>query len=396
MLKHDILLQSERGFVEGIGRGGISKNKEQDWMMKKRRLWMLALAGAFLLAAACGKKEADPEGGASGESGEKAEKEFADSSVTRLGAYQGLEVHIDMTPTEEEVQAEIDYFLAEHPDTRPIEGKTVVEEGDTVHIDFVGRLDGEPFQGGSSNGEGYNLTIGSGSFIPGFEEGLIGRETGTTCELPLTFPDPYNPNPDMSGAETVFEVTIHEIVEYVDAKLTDEYVQKNTEYDTVEAYREAVKEGLAQYKESNRDSEKEYQVIQALIDASEFDCAESDLKSLRDSIIEEQEMYAGYAGMELKEYISAYMNMTEEEFNTQVEELALFQLKSRLVIDAVTEAEQIGVTEEEYQEGLESLADRYGAESGAAFEEMYGREMIEDTLVYDKTIDYLVEQAVEI
>lgn len=357
--------------------------------MKKKTWIVVMLASLLAMTAACGKKEAEPEKPDTGE-------EFTDSSVTRLGTYQGIEVHIDTTPTEEEIQAEIDSFLAENPATKPIEGKTVIEKGDTVHIDFVGRMDGEPFAGGSSNGEGYNLTIGSGSFIPGFEDGLIGKEIGTTCELPLTFPDPYNPNPDMSGAETVFEVTIHEIVEYVDAELNDEFVQKNTEYDTVEAYRDAVKEGLAQYKESNRQSEKEYQVIQALIDNSEFDCAEADLETLRNNIIEEQEMYAAYAGIELSEYISSYMNMTEEEFNTQVEELAQFQLKSRLIIDAVTQAEQIGVTEEEYQEGLKSLASQYGAESAEAFEGTYGREMIEDTLIYDKTIDYLVEQAVEI
>ncbi len=361
--------------------------------MKKKKVWVLILAGLFVLAAACEKKEAEPE--APAEESQETEREFADSSVTKLGTYKGIQVHVDLEVTEEEVQAEIDSFLAANPATRPIEGKTVIEEGDTVNIDFVGRMDGEEFQGGSSQGQGYNLTIGSGSFIPGFEEGLIGKETGTSCELPLTFPDPYNPNPDMSGAEVVFEVTVHEIVEFVDAELTDEYVKKNTEYDTVEAYREAVRTGLAQYKESNRQSEKEYQVIQALIDASEFDCAEGDLQSLRDSIVEEQQMYASYAGMELKEYLSAYMGMTQEEFDSQVDELAQFQLKSRLVIDAVTEAEGIGITEEEYQEGLENLAAQYGAGDGAAFEEMYGREMIEGSLVYDKTIDFIVGSAVE-
>ena len=236
------------------------------------------------------------------------EREFANSSVIRLGTYEGVQFHVDLEVTEEEVQEEIDYFLASNPDTRPIEGKTVIEDGDTVNIDFVGYLDGEPFEGGSSREGGFNLTIGSGSFIPGFEEGLIGKETGTSCELPLTFPDPYDPNPDMSGAETVFEVTIHEIVEFVDAELTDEFVQKNTEYDSVDAYLESVRTGLAQYKESNYQSEKEYQIIQALVDDSEFDCAEEDLQTLRDSIIQEQEMYASYAGMELREYLSVYMN----------------------------------------------------------------------------------------
>lgn len=185
--------------------------------MKKRWILVLALAGVLTLAAACGgKKEVEDN-----EAPKEVETEVAEykSKVVKLGNYKGVKAEAVSTEvTEEELQAEIDALLAFYPATKPVEGKTVIEDGDTVNIDFVGRLDGEAFEGGSSQNQGYDLTIGSGSFIAGFEEGLIGKEIGNTYDLPLTFPDPYKPNPDLSGKDVVFEVTVHEIIEYVDAE----------------------------------------------------------------------------------------------------------------------------------------------------------------------------------
>ncbi len=361
--------------------------------MKKKWIFILALAGLFAMTGACGnkKEENSQEGTAS------TEDEFSDSKVVKLGKYKGVEVKAVSTEvTEEDIQAEIDSLLAAYPDTKPIEDKTVVENGDTVNIDYVGRLDGEPFAGGSTQEGGTNLTIGSHSYIEGFEEGLIGKEVGNTYDLPLTFPDPYDPNPDLSGKEVVFEVTINEIVEFVDAEWNDEFVQKNTGYDSIDAFRESTKESLRMEKIQNAQEEKEYNIIQAIIDDTEFDCAESDLEALRNNTVQEYETYASFAGMELKDFLLYYNNMSEEEFEKQVADLAEFQLKSRLAIDAVSEAESIALTEEEYQEKLKELSVQYGAGSPEEFEKTYGRQLIEADLIYDKTIDFVVENAVEI
>lgn len=363
--------------------------------MKKRWILVLAFAVILTLTAGCGgKKEVETEDAQE----ETAAGEGYKSKVVKLGNYKGVKAEAVSTEvTEEEIQAEIDALLAFYPDSRPIEGKTVVEDGDIVHIDFVGKLDGEPFEGGSSQEEGYDLTIGSHSFIDGFEEGLIGKEIGNTYDLNLTFPEPYERNPDLAGKDVVFEVTVHDIIKYVDAEWTDEFVQKHTEYDSIDTYIEGTRTTLEEDKVRNQPSEWEYRVIQAVIEDSEFDCDEEELESLTENIVQEYEMYASMYGMEMADFLQYYMNgISEEEFRQQARERAEFQLKNQLVVDAISAAENISLTDEEYQEGLKNLAEQYGAESPEAFEEQYGRETVEDGIIYDKTIDFVVEQAVEI
>lgn len=362
--------------------------------MKRRWIAVLALSAALALTAACGNSS-DAVEEESADTGIAAE--YPDSSITKLGKYKGVEIAAVSTEvTDEEVQAQIDNLLASYPDSVPIEGKTVVEDGDIVNIDFVGKLDGEPFDGGSSNGEGYDLEIGSGSFIDGFEDGLIGKEVGTTFELPLTFPDPYTPNPDLAGQDVVFEVTVNAIVEHVTPEWNDEFAKEHTGFDTAAAYEEDLRTSLQQQKEQQADSQREYEAMQAVIADSEFDCSEEELQSLRDSRTQEYETYASYYGMELDDFLLGAMQMSREDFDSEVETWAEFQLKCTLAVDAIAKAENITVTEDEYQTGLQSLADEYGAESAESFEEQYGRSTIENSLIYDKVVDLVTEQAVEV
>lgn len=367
--------------------------------MKKRWIFVLALVGVLTMTAACGGKETAEDSAQSTENTKTEEDtgmDFPNSSVTKLGNYKGVEIEtISTEVTDKELQEQIDSLLAAHPDTKILD-KTVVESGDLVNIDYTGYLNEEAFEGGSSNGQGYNLLIGSGSFIPGFEDGLIGKEVGSTCELPLTFPEEYKNNPDLAGQDVVFEVTVNAIVENVDAEWNDEFVQTYTEYDSVEAYMEGTLSSLQASKEENASAEKEYRVVEAIIETSEFDCSEEELESLKDSSRQQYEMYAAYSGLELEDFVASYMGVSLEEFELQLTSLAEFQMRSKLVIDAVAKAEGIVLTEEEYQEGLSSLAGEYAAESPETFEEQYGRSVIEENLVYDKTLDFLVENAVEI
>lgn len=365
--------------------------------MKKRWIAVLALTGMLALTAACGSGEHTAEESTeSGSAGDIA-AEYPDSSITRLGKYDGVEIAaIDTAVTDEEVQAQIDNLLASYPESVPIEDKTVVEDGDIVNIDFTGRLDGEAFDGGSSNGEGFDLEIGSGSFIDGFEDGLIGKEVGTTFDLPLTFPDPYTPNPDLAGQDVVFEVTVNAIVEHVAAEWNDEFAKEHTGFDTTAAYEEDLRTSLQQQKEENAVSQKQYEVMQAVIADSEFECSEEELQSLRDARTQDYETYASYFGLALDDYLLQAMQMTREDFDSEVEQWAEFQLKCTLAVDAIAKAENITVSEEEYQEGLQTLADDYAAESAEAFEEQYGRSTVENSLIYDKTIEFVTDRAVEI
>lgn len=364
--------------------------------MKKKWMLGLALLGVLAVTASCNSKKDENQNNVQNEAA--AEDGEYKSKVVKLGNYKGVKAEAVSTEvTEDEIQAEIDALLAFYPAKKAIEGKTVIEDGDTVNIDFVGRIDGEPFEGGSSQGEGYDLTIGSHSFISGFEEGLIGKEIGGTYDLPLTFPDPYKNNPDLSGKEVVFEVTVHEIIEYVDAEWTDEFVRQYTEYDSIDAYMEGTRAALEDEKLRSQPSEWQYRVIKAVAEDSEFEYDENELENLKTNIVQEYQMYASFYGMELADFLQYYMNgISEEEFEQQAREQAEYQLKTQLVIEAIGAAEGISLTEEEYQEGLKGLAEEYGAENPEAFEEQYGREAVEDGLIYDKTVDFVVEQAVEI
>ena len=288
----------------------------------------------------------------------------------------------DVEPTSEDVQAQIDSLLSQNSTTQDVTDRAAAN-GDTVNIDYAGTVDGVAFTGGTYTG--YSLTLGSHSFIDGFEDGLIGKNVGDSFELPLTFPDTYTPNPDLAGQDVVFDVTINAIEEQVDAEWNDAFVQKNTDYETVDEYVAATKESLQQQK----DSDKAYYVMEAIVNDSEFEYADSDVQALVDTQKQQYEQYASYFGMSLDDFLSN-SGMTDEK----LEENARFQIGCTLAIDAIGKAENMTVSDEEYQSGLEELASQYGAESGEAFEEQYGKEDVENSILYDKIMDYVVDQAV--
>lgn len=360
--------------------------------MKKKWLLILALAGVMALTGACGSKKED-----AAKEEDTVSEAVSEGKLLRLGNYKNVEIEaIDTTVSEEEMQEIIDNLLSAYPEAKPVEGRTAVEDGDIVNIDYVGRKDGEAFEGGTSGEGGYDLTIGSGTFIPGFEEGLVGKEVGGTYELPLTFPEEYSNNPDMAGQDVVFEVTVNYIIEdYVEPEWNDAFVQKNTEYDSVDAYMEATRADYEAYKVEQAPAEKERSVVKAIIADSEFDC-EEELKALEESMRTQYEDTAEAYGIDLEAYVNYFFGMDMEEFEQQIQDAADYQLKGRLVVKAIAKAENMEVTEEEYTESLAELAETYGAESPEAFEEQYGRDVIEENLIFEKVLALIVGQAVEV
>jgi len=355
--------------------------------MKRKWMFVVAMAGMLALTGACGKsKEA---------AGETVGAETAaGGKLVKLAEYKGIEVTaVDATVTDEELQEMIDSLLAEYPNTVEVEGKTTVEDGDIVNIDYVGTLNGEAFDGGSSDEGGYDLEIGSGSFIEGFEEGLIGKKVGGTYNLELTFPEDYY-SEDLAGQDVVFEVTVNKIVEYVEAEWNDEFVQKNTWYDSVDAYVEGTKADWAAYKEEQATAEKMEEALNAIIAESEFeyeDSLDATVQALKEEYQSEAEMYE----LDLETYMYYMYGYEGEDLDAQLKEEAEYQLKVELVINAIAEKEKLTLTEEEYTEGLQTMADEYWAESPEAFEEEYGREMVEEALLYDKVAAFILENAVE-
>ena len=354
--------------------------------MKKKGLLILALAGVLALTGGCGKKETTESAG-------EESSTLSDAKLIKLGNYKGVEIEaISTEVTDEEMQEQIDSLLAAYPEVRPVEGKTIVEEGDTVDIDYAGYKDDVAFDGGTA--EGYELTIGSNTFIDGFEDGLIGKEVGETCELNLTFPESYG-NADLAGQDVVFVVTINQIVEYVDAEWNDAFVQSNTAYETTDAYIEATRAEWQAYKEEQAPYTRMQYALQAVIADSEFECGNA-LEELKISMRAEYEDAAAQYGLDLETYLDYMYGSTLEDFEAELESVADYQLKGPLVIEAIIEAENMTLTEEEYTEGLAELAEEYQAESAEAFEEQYGREMIEESLLYNKVMEMIADQAVEV
>lgn len=377
--------------------------KKRQWLLT----WMLVLALGLALAG-CGKKEETPgkeeqeteNAGGGTEAGEE-ETEASEPQKTRLiklGEYKGVQVPaMDTEPSEKEIEREIQAVLEGYGQLAEVEGRNVVEEGDVVNIDYRGLLDGEAFAGGTSGEGGYDLTIGSGTFIPGFEDQLIGKELGGSYDLNLTFPEDYKNNRELAGKDVIFEVKVNKIQELIVPELTDEFVKENLEYDTVEAYRESVAEAIRASKQEEALAQKDYDVLTAIIENCEFQVSQAEIQAEKEEMIAANESAAASYGIDMETYLSFFLGgMSQEEFEQQCEETSELRIKSALIVEAVTKEEGISVTEEEYAREAQALMGDYGFTDLTEFENTYTREAIEENIVYNKTVDFLVEQAVEI
>ena len=262
--------------------------------MKKKLVALLLTVGVLGLAAGCSNEEEN-------ENTENTAQETEEESVVNeeglvvavdvdnledyvtLGEYQNLtaEEEPKSEVTEEDVDSYIERQLINNYDPVEVTEDRAVQENDTVNIDYTGYLDGEAFDGGSAQGQ--DLLIGSGSFIDGFEDGLIGHKKGETVSLDLTFPEDYSPNPDLAGQAVVFEVTINSISE--PAALTDEWAAANTDYGTAEEYRNAQKESLVQQTDNEYESQVKSDLFQQVTENSEIkDYPEEALNDLKTDI----------------------------------------------------------------------------------------------------------------
>lgn len=365
--------------------------------MKKRLVAMcLALCLAFTMTA-CGGSEAESE--AEGETEAVDEEAAAQvlkavdvddlSKYFTLGEYKGLTTtrtvyEITDEDVEYQIESAMEYNSVEVTD-RPI------QEGDIANIDYVGTMDGVEFDGGS--GSNYDLTIGSGTFIEGFEEGLIGATTGQEVDVNVTFPDPYLNNTDYSGKDAVFHVTVNAIYEI--PELTDEWVQENTEYTSVDEYRAYIRELL----EDNSGSQADYEVKTALFDqvlanSEIIEYPEELLNAESESYKEQIEtLYATASGMTLDDFITA-QGLTVEEFESVCEEGAKTRLQQKMVVQAILDAEGIEITQGDYDAMIEDYAISYGFTDAASMIDTYGEDMIKFNVLWDEACEVLLETAV--
>lgn len=358
--------------------------------MKNKRMgiWLLICAVCFLTG--CSDKKEDkkaPEAEAEatpapGDSLEELELE----QYVKLGQYKGIQLEREETlVSDQQVEAEIHRRLAAAP--MEVQGG-VVEEGDLVNISYVGKIDGEAFEGGS--GENQEITVGSKKMIAGFEAGLVGMKAGETKDLDLTFPDNYTE--ELSGKDVVFTVTVN-TVSRASETLTEEWVTANSEAQTVEEYTRLVKDQLEAAERETSEDNRRMNAWQTVVEGCEIlEYPEFLLEEGSNLFREEINGYAQMSGMELKDFLTS-QEVTEEEFERQCQEFGKSIASQKLVMQAVKEAEGMKDSDEEAEELLEKYAQQAGMSSEELLEK-YGREEIYQTITLERVCRVILENAV--
>lgn len=309
-----------------------------------------------------------------------------------LGEYKGLTVVPPSTEaTEEEVDSEIRLNIQLAGALETVEGGTV-QDGDTVNIDYEGKKDGEAFDGGTA--KGYDLEIGSHLFIDGFEAGLVGVNAGETVDLPLSFPENYF-SEELAGQEVVFTVTVNEIKRA--PELSDELASKITdgEYADVASYRAHVREELEKTKETERSNQIKSDLLTQIANTSGIkdypqEMVDFGAANMKSYYKQQAEAYS----MEFAEFLDSLLGITEEEFDEQVEMAIKQNMQQELYLKAIAETEGIELTDEEYTGGCETLAADYNYDSADEFVAAYGEDTIRVSLLQEKVLDFLVDNAV--
>lgn len=355
-----------------------------------KKIWKMGLCGlvVVMMAAGCSKKTENTENvttAESTESSQEGESQNAGDQVT-LGEYKGIEVTLLSTEiTDEEVEEELQALLEAYPIVTEVD--RAAQEGDTVNIDYAGMKDGVPFQGGTA--EGYDLVLGSKTFIDGFEDGLIGSKKGQELSLNLTFPENYG-NAELAGEEVVFDVTVNAVKESKTGVLNDEFVAENTEFATVEECRKGIREELEKMAEDNAINQKKNDVFMAVMDNAEVSVSEDSVQTVYDNQKSYYEGQASSFGIDL-ETLAGFYGMDMEAFEKQLKSSSMEVAKQNAVIFAIAEAENIVVEEADKKE----LAEEFGFGSWEEMSEAVGEEAMNNYILPDKVLTFLADNAVE-
>ena len=310
-----------------------------------------------------------------------------------LGKYKGVVVEkSEITVTDEEVEDEL---LKEQDKNATFEDVTDrgVEDDDKVNLDFEGFVDGVAFEGGK--GENYPLVIGSGSFIPGFEEQLVGAKVGEEVEVNVTFPEHYQ-SEDLAGKDAVFKCKILKITKKVLPELNDEFADDVSEFDTLEEFKADIRNKLTARKEEQARVDKENKVVDAIVADSEIEIPAPMLKAQQEQIVNEFAQRVQSQGINIDQYFS-YTGGSREKMMEEVKDQADKRIRTRLCMEAIVKAENIVATDEDFEAELTKLAEAYGMKADdvrSFFEGMEKDRMMEDIAV-QKAVSFVTDNAVE-
>lgn len=303
-----------------------------------------------------------------------------------LGAYTGLTIEKEKVNV---TAAEVNGALKDMQEKagRMVATDRAAKNGDTLNIDFVGKKDGVAFDGGTA--KKYDLVLGSGSFIPGFEDQLVGTKAGEEKQVVVTFPKDY-PAEDLAGKECTFDVTIHEVREKILPELDDEFAKNVSEFDTLEEYKKSVKENIKKQKEQRAEQVAESKLLETIADNAVVDIPEEMVDEQADAFIHDFEHRLSHQGLSLDGYLQ-YMNTTVEELKKSRMEDARKTVKTRLVLDAILKKENITLEREEVEKAIEDHA-KYNGMTVEEFKANVHDHVLNDIangIVMNKLLDFL-------
>ncbi len=310
-----------------------------------------------------------------------------------LGKYKGIEVEKkDVTVSDEEVEAELKKEQEKNAKYSDVTDRAV-KDGDMITLDFEGFVDGEAFQGG--RGDSYPLTIGSHSFIPGFEEQLVGAEIGVEKDINVKFPEDYQAE-ELKGKDATFKCTVKSIREKTLPELNDEFADDVSEFDTLDAYKEDIKSKLSVKKEEEAKNAKENAVIDAIIADASMELPEPMVEAQQNQMIDEFAQRMQMQGLSIDQYFQ-YTGSSREKMAEEIKPQAEKRIKTRLVLEQVVKDENIEASEEDFEAEVQKMADSYKMEADkikSFFDEKSKAQLMQD-LAVQKAVTFVTDAAKE-
>ncbi len=307
----------------------------------------------------------------------------------KLGKYKGIELKkVEYNVSDHDIEHELGHMQEKNARLVAVEDRPV-ENGDITVIDFEGFVDGVAFEGGKA--ENHELTIGSNTFIPGFEDQIIGMKIDEEKDINVKFPEDYF-SEELKGKDATFKVKLHEIKKKELPELDDEFAKDVSEFDTLKELKDSIKEKLEEENKNKAKYETEDAAVKAVCDNVEIDIPSGMIETEIDNMTREIEQRLSYQGMKLENYLQM-IGKTNEEFRKEYEEQAKTSVKNRLVLEAIIKAENIEADDEKVNEKIKEMSQMYGQKE----EELKGNEAfvsyIKETLKTEKAVEFIVENA---
>ena len=307
----------------------------------------------------------------------------------KLGKYKGIDLKkIEYNVTDEDIDGEITHMAERNSRLITIEDRPV-EQKDIAVIDFEGFVDGVAFEGGKA--ENHELEIGSNTFIPGFEDQIVGMKIGEEKDINVKFPEEYF-SKDLAGKDATFKVKVNEIKRKELPEIDDEFAKDVSEFDTIKELKDSIKAKLEEENSERAKNETENEAIKTVCDNVELEIPSGMIESEIDNMIRDIEARLSYQGLKFDQYLKM-MNKTEEDFRKEYEEQAKISVKSRMVLEAIVTAEKIEVSDEEMAEKIKEMAKNYGRKE----EDLMNNESLKDYLTKnmkaEKAIKFIVDNA---